>query len=315
MPKTFVLNDETKINSHGFKVVTAGIELERFRANPVMLDYHDKSNKSVIGRWINIRVEGPKLLADAEFDEEDVDAKKIARKVETEFIKGCSMGLGITNAVWELRNDVPTLVACEITEASIVAIPSNAGAIRLYGAEGLELTADSIQLSINELINPLNPSVMKEIKLSAATLVVLGLESTSDATAVEQAVEKLAGKLQTAETNLQVVTADRDAKNTALELIQTEKVTSLVDLAIQEGRITADKRESFIALATNDFAMAKSVLDGIPKKIDLSVVNTGASDYSKIVDLTTLVNLSDEQKMEFKAQFPEKYNQIVNPSK
>ncbi|MBR4583052.1 MAG: hypothetical protein IKO34_04485, partial [Bacteroidales bacterium] len=74
--KTFVLCDSSSINSQGFRIPLEGMNLDRFRVNPVMLYQHDKY--SVIGKWENIRIEDGKLLADAKFDSED----ELARQVE-----------------------------------------------------------------------------------------------------------------------------------------------------------------------------------------------------------------------------------------
>ena len=79
MPR-FILNDENVTNSYGFKIKTAGIDLKRFEANPVMLDGHNPSNLSVIGKWTEIKAENGKLSADTDFDMEDENAKTIAGK-------------------------------------------------------------------------------------------------------------------------------------------------------------------------------------------------------------------------------------------
>ena len=89
----FILNDETKVNQFGFRVSNAGLDLDRFRANPVILDNHSNSNLSVIGRWENIQIEGNLLTAEAVFDDGDTYAKEIGRKVSEGFIKGSSLGL------------------------------------------------------------------------------------------------------------------------------------------------------------------------------------------------------------------------------
>lgn len=47
--KEFLLSDES-LNSHGTVVMTDGIRLDRFLANPVMFYNHDES-KGVVGRW------------------------------------------------------------------------------------------------------------------------------------------------------------------------------------------------------------------------------------------------------------------------
>ena len=48
------------------------------------------------------------------------------------------------------------------------------------------------------------------------------------------------------------------------------KAAALVDLAIKDGRITADKKEQFVKLALADFDMAKTTLEAIPAKETLS---------------------------------------------
>ena len=92
MPK-FILNDEAVVNSHGFRILTAGIDLTRFKLNPVMLDGHIRSNQTVIGSWKDITIEEGKLFAEPLFDMEDENAKLIAGKVERGVIKGASMGI------------------------------------------------------------------------------------------------------------------------------------------------------------------------------------------------------------------------------
>lgn len=148
--KTFVVSDET-VNSHGFTVLTAGIDLSRFEKNPVMLFNHDTAN--IIGRWENIRVEGVQLLADAVFDETDEQGKEIARKVAEGFLKATSLGLNFS------ENDLKEgkLEKSVLHEISIVNIGANENAVKLYDNskninlhfENLSLLNELKQLSVN----------------------------------------------------------------------------------------------------------------------------------------------------------------------
>jgi HK97 family phage prohead protease len=99
MDKTFILSDSSVINSYGFKVDLKGLNTDRFKDNPVMLFEHDGRN--VIGRWNNLRVDGGKLMAEAEFDTDDTLGKEVSRKVEKGFLKGCSAGFLINKVVEE----------------------------------------------------------------------------------------------------------------------------------------------------------------------------------------------------------------------
>ena len=150
---TWILNDETKANVYGFRVRNAGIDLERFRANPVMLAMHrDWDLDAIIGRWTNIRIEGNLLLADDEFDMEDEKAKALAGKAERGFLKAVSMGFLWAEEYMEKALDgVFDLVQSELIEASLVTIPGNANAVRLYAAPGQLMEDKEIKLSLSSL--------------------------------------------------------------------------------------------------------------------------------------------------------------------
>ena len=62
------------------------------------------------------------------------------------------------------------------------------------------------------------------------------------------------------------------------------KATELVALAIKEGRITADKKESFERLALNDYDMAKTTLEAIPAKESLSAKVTHSTGRTAVAD-------------------------------
>jgi HK97 family phage prohead protease len=136
-----VLCDSNTINSYGFRTSVSGINLERFNKNPVMLYNHNPLQ--VIGKWENIAVVGDTLQAEPVFDLNDPFAAEIARKVEEGFIKGCSMGLMITQLT--KTKGIDTATQSLLLEASIVSIPADENALVIYADENREKT-----LSINE---------------------------------------------------------------------------------------------------------------------------------------------------------------------
>lgn len=313
-PKSFVLNDETKTNSHGFRVRNSGIDLSRFLANPIMLDYHRPGNDSVIGKWVNLRIEGSLLLADPEFDEEDPDAKKIAGKVDRGFIKGASMGLGVSNAKWEMVDDVPTLIACELTEASIASIPSNANALRLYAETGDMLQEKDIKLSISSISNSIKQLNMNNIKLSVATKLALGIENTDDTAELGKAIDKLATDSAAKDVQLATKTSALEALELKLTAIADAEAETIVEAAVKAGKITADKKDYFLSLAKNDLPMVEGLLSAIPAKVDLAgnVITPagGAAPVAKTMD--EFEKLTHEQKLAFKQDSPEAYKALFN---
>jgi len=144
MPKSFILSDEI-VNDRGSRILTSGIDLDRFKKNPIMLWMHrrddgwDFSQVLPIGKWENIRIEDDKLMADPVFDENDKFATLIRSKVENDLIKGCSIGINPKEFSEDPKFLVKgqtraTITKCELYEASIVDLPSNKNTVRLFSA-------------------------------------------------------------------------------------------------------------------------------------------------------------------------------------
>ena len=161
----FLVSDES-INSHGFKVLTAGIDTSNFEKNPIMLYMHERPN--VIGRWENLTKENGKLYADAVFDVESEKGKEVARQVEQGFLRGASMG------ILELERSGDVVTKSEVVEISIVDIGSNSNALKLY-----KDTPEIIRLSMNEA------------NASQKLVKILGLSLSSNSTEIIEAVEHL----------------------------------------------------------------------------------------------------------------------------
>ena len=144
MAKSFILSEES-INDRGYRILTSGINLERFKKNPVMLWMHrrddgwDLTQVLPIGIWENIRKEDGKLMADPKFDENDKFAMMIKSKVENDLIRGCSAGINpieFSSDPKDLEKGQTraTITKCEIYEASIVDMPSNKNTVRLFSS-------------------------------------------------------------------------------------------------------------------------------------------------------------------------------------
>lgn len=273
----YVLNDESVVNSHGFVLLNAAGRFERYNANPVMLFNHESSN--LIGQMTGLRVEGTKLVGKAEYDEEDTLGAKCKRQAKKGILKGCSPGI-IINAV-ELRTmpdgeERVTVTDWELCEVSLVSVPSNRNALRLYTKQGDIIPDDRVKLSVEVLlnINKPNNNEMDKTILTAEAYIALGLKSNeADGKSISAAIMELQSRAEKAEKEL--------------EEGRKLKATELVALAIKEGRITADKKEAFEKLALADFDTAKAVLEAIPTRESLS---------GKVIRSTDKTTVSDERK-------------------
>lgn len=262
MPQKFILNDESILTSHGFLIRNSGGVFDRFRDNPVMLDAHDSDScLSVIGRWGNLEVVGAQLVCEPEFDTEDEVAKKIMGKVERGFVKGASMGIYILEAdMLEMPGygHMPVVTKWELLEASPVPVPSNKASLRLYADDRKTiLKADQVNLSLNKILQ--NQPDMGKINLSADAAKALGLPREPEESEFNAAIMELSARATKAE-------KEKGEAVTALNTHKASQATALVDAALAAGKITADKKESFVKLATSDFEQAKTILDSLPSK-------------------------------------------------
>lgn len=255
----FVLNDESVTNSYGFRIMNSGIDLERFKANPVMLSDHWNSTANVIGKWENIRIEGTKLLADPVFDENDDDAKKISSKVEGGFLKACSMGIRFNHEFMEEKPDgTYWLNKAELFEVSIVAVPSNANSVRLYSSSGELMDDDQVTLSLKSVKNLIienQNNTMSKLILSAACVAALsayGLQNAESLEEVDGAVLKLSAKLNAAEIALK----NEKEQHAALKAsVKDEKYKAFREL-LDQAKLTAEERKDFEELAEVKYELA-----------------------------------------------------------
>lgn len=316
----FVFNDESEINSYGFKIPNSGILLERFNANPVMLDQHWNNTDNVLGRWKDVAINGTKLEGVAEFDMEDEDAKKIAGKVERGYIKGCSMGVTFDRDKMKQQPDGSwVLTSCELYEVSIVAVPSNKASLRLFSATGEELKEDEVKLAISELqadwtangTQNKNKDMFK-ITLSAQTLTKMGLSHNPETEGeLMGAIETIVSKLSAAESNLQTEKLAHDATKQRLKDATEVQAKALVEEALLAGKITADEKEGFIKDATENYALTAKLLGRIPAKTSLSAKGlSGGAGNTNPKNPDEFEKLSSEAKLAFKTDFPEEYKAL-----
>jgi hypothetical protein len=315
--KPFVFNDQNQKNSYGFRILTQGINLDRFNKNPVMLNQHYNSTSDVLGKWENIRVENDLLLGDPLFDSEDADSMKIAGKVERDFINSCSMGILINPDDLKIIGSELLLEKCELYECSIVAVPSNANSIRLYAQNGELLKEDDVKhlcLSLQQKPEkPREPNKnpkttdMKKITLSLAVLTALSFDKETP----EVEVEKVEAAVLKMSNELVRLKAEKLALESAAEQAQETAINDMVDLSIKEGRIPATKKDDFVALAKANFELAKNTLAAIPAKASLAnqVIPPAAGAVTSKEDFQ---KLSFAQQLEFKTQNPDEYKKLFN---
>jgi len=314
--KDFVLNDETVTNSYGFRVLNAGIVLDRFKSNPIILAEHYSVSWFVIGRWENLRVEGNRLMADAVFDMDDEDASKIAGKVLRGYVKGVSIGFmkAANDSDYNFvkgSDGVPELRSCELMEASIVALPSNRAAVKLYANDNKEqLSTEAIKLSLKTTEILLKPN-MEKLNLSAATLVALNLRDADNPLAVCAAVDALVlahdgTKKELSEAKDEIVTL-----KTKLSEVNDAEAIKFIDGKINDKVLGADQRDYMLKLAKEDLEGTKKLVESMtPRKELKGIINNPGPGATELKSAEDFQKLSQEEQLEFKNNHPEEYKKL-----
>lgn len=265
---TFVLHDES-VNTYGFRMLTSGANLEEFRKNPVLFLNH-KDWELPIGRWENIRIEGTRILADAVFDENDEEAIKVRKKVETDFVRMASVGAWPPEEVCdapELKlpgQTLPTVTRWTVREASVVTIGANHNALVMYDRQTgkqIDLTdATSVirlmDINIHSNTENMNENLKGVLKLQ---------DSATEAEVVGAVKTLIANNDRLSEENRVLKEEKAEQERIRMEAQRAEGV-ALVDAAVKDGRIDAAGRNAYLALFDKDFESAKAVLAAIPHR-------------------------------------------------
>lgn len=304
-PSQFLVNDESKKNSYGFHVLTAGIDLkERFQANPVCLNNHQNNTKDVLGTWTNFDQKEGILSMTPDFDTEDSDGKEVVRKVLAGKLKGCSMGIMFDPKDMVNENGKLTLKKCVLFEVSIVAVPSNANSISLFNMNNEPVSEKEIKsLCLNlQTAKPFNTDKPMKILLAH-----LQLAEGSTEEAILAAVKATELKL----TNSQNQYTELKTKFDALEAQQSAKLQGEYDTlktaALKDGRIDND---SVATIEELPLAKRIDLLNKLPKRNTVAdkieVEKTAEEKYAKL----TWSELDKGNHLaKLKADFPDYYKE------
>ncbi len=254
--KAFIVSDES-VNSHGFSLKSSGGRLEFFKRNPVMLYNHDY-DRLPIGTWKGLNVNKNGIItAVPNFDSDDDFALSIKKKVDKDIVKMASVG------VIPLKIDSEDVVIdWELLEISITPIGSNRNAFRLY-----DKNKNIIELNNEQAVLKLKQE-LKEIKTMStfkdSLVIALGLKDDITDKELLRHVVQLQADKQNLSDKLTKAESDLNAAKTAKELSEKQ---ALLKLAIEQRKITANKKESLLKLSLTDL---KDILDSLPTAVNLS---------------------------------------------
>lgn len=263
MSKKRIILSDSSLNRYGYRVLTSGLIIEAFKQNPVMLYMHFRDegspmwgNYKAIGHWEDIQIDGDQLSAIPVFDMVDDLSKEVAAKYEAGTFSAASVGIRIiaTSANKELLlpgQTRETVTEAEVMEASIVDIPANANAVRLYDRSSSALLAAGVgTLSVPELPKP-KPNVMKlnpkwksflsflKVEDNKAETTELSLENMGK---LDAEMSRLKVEAETKETEIKRLKSDLESKENEISQLK-EQVKNLKNSPADSNSDLSPKNE------------------------------------------------------------------------
>lgn len=283
MAKRIVISDES-VNCYGTWISTAGMDISQYEKNPVLLWMHWRG--VIIGCIKDVKKEDGRVTGEPYFDGVREESKQAKAQWEKGTLRMASANVDVLE-----YSDAPELVKpgqyratvtrSRLTEVSMVDIGGNDNALPLIlNAEGkeLKLAAGEESEKLPLLIN--NTQKPDEMDFKAIAL-KLGLPETATETEILSTIEVLLG-YKTANEQL------RQEK----EQMQLAGITAAVESAITERRITAERKDHFIALGKQvgleSLKLTFEAMNPAQKPTDIIRPTGGGgttSEYKKLSDV------------------------------
>ena len=323
-----VIISTSGLNCYGGRVLTSGIDLTQFQKNPLLLWMHRRSfdrDAMPIGRIYNLRTDGDRLIGTPVFDQNDEFAKKIESKWENGFLRMASAGIEIIET-----SDAPehllqgqtrrTITRCRLEEVSIVDMGGNDEALQLYDRSGkvLKLAAGEDNDAL-----PLLAPEKKDDPSGTAPDGKDNNQTNKSTQSMNKEILQLLGLSETA-TEQEAVGALRLLKEKAdkVETLQLASITAVVDGAIAEKRITADKKEHFVnigkAAGIDSLRTTLSLMQPVRKPTEVIHQTDAPRDdepktYAKLSDVPAdqLEKLREERPQDYERLYKAEYGHDI----
>lgn len=327
-----VIISTSGLNCYGGRVLTSGIDLTQFQKNPLLLWMHRRSfdrDAMPIGRIDNLRTDGDRLIGTPVFDQNDEFAKKIESKWENGFLRMASAGIEIIET-----SDAPehllqgqtrrTITRCRLEEVSIVDMGGNDEALQLYDRSGkvLKLAAGEDNDAL-----PLLAPEKKDDPSGTAPDGKDNNQTNKSTQSMNKEILQLLGLSETA-TEQEAVGALRLLKEKAdkVETLQLASITAVVDGAIAEKRITADKKEHFVnigkAAGIDSLRTTLSLMQPVKKPTEVIHQTDAPRDdepktYAKLSDVPAdqMEKLREERPQDYERLYKAEYGHDIPKNK
>lgn len=246
-----VVASTAAIDSYGESVDQGSWQLDRYRANPIVLYAHD-TGELPIGRADNVRVEDGELRASLAFASEAANprAEQVWQLFREGVLRAVSVGFVPHSFRREMRNDreVTVLADNELLEISAVPVPANPAALALMRARAAARPQES---AMSDATVPAAPE--------SAPVVVLSSEGTGEGRTLAEAQANAAANADVA-----ALRSQRDALLAALGATSCDAalgvVRALLDARAELATLRAEREAERAAAAKAAEAAERSAL-------------------------------------------------------
>lgn len=290
------------LNSYGSRVLTEGMNVEQYQRNPVLLYMHERGN--VIGFVKDLKVEDGEVTGELVFDEATELSKRCKKQYEFGSLRMVSVGIDIlelsdANEHLVQGQTRPTVTKSKLFEVSLVDIGSNDDAIVLK-KNGTVINLGKDGECLLPLLNN-KPQKSKDMDQKIIAL-QLGLPETADETAISTKIAELK------------VSKDNEEKlRKENETLQLGRITSVVEKAIAEKRIGADKKQQFVELGKKvGVEDLEKTFEAMSPQVKLSAVigHQGGASTATTATYKKLSEVPSDKLEEMREKQPEEYKRL-----
>ena len=300
MSKRIRLTNE-RVNSYGFRLLTSGGDLEQYQRNPVFLYMHERGK--VIGYLKDLKVENDEVTGEPVFDEATELSRQCKKQFEVGSLRMVSVGvqpIEVSDAKELLLEGQtrPTVTKWKLVEVSLVDIGANDDAIVMQD-NGMVIESGKDGNCLLPLLsnNPINQTTMDLKKLALQ----LGLPETADEATVLAKIAELQKEAGASVT--------LKAENDKLKLAG---ITTLVDKAITEKKITVENKEHFLNLGkTIGAEELEKTLAAMSPNVKLSgIINHQGGSPAQQGSYTKLSEVPEAELLTMRQSDPATYKRL-----
>ena len=308
MGKRVRISNES-VNCYGFRVLTAGIDVEQYKRNPVLLYMHERGN--VVGYVNDLKVENDEITGELMFDCASEQSERCQKQFEFGSLRMVSAGLEIIEtsedpAMLVPGQTRPTITKSRLFEVSVADVGANEDAIVLE-KDGKRIMLSKDGTCGLPLITHNNNQSNKEMEQKVIAL-QLGLPET----ATENEINAKLAQLKALQQENETLKAEK-------QTLAEARIAQLVDTAIAEKRLDAQHKEQFVKLGGQIGAEElEKTLQAMKPQVKLSAMlghqgsapgSASEKTYTKLSEVPAdeLVKLRADNVEEYKRLYEAEY--------